>query len=244
MRFGLPRRKKVRGKGISPETKSRNAKARTDAYLSDVWLKMLRQDPELAKEIAKAKFGVEVSVGENHDYTGYEPPDLLETLRQAREARDLIRDELEPEGKGSVIRDIAEVMRYIPAAIQMIKQQQAPQEVYPPVQRQQLAPQQLTGDAYVPKPAKKTAILADLLEVSELTPQQAYDKLQGTGWQQFLKENTFGQLVDTLKTLEVDPQFGSYVTEFLEQKSDWLRELSAIANKTGANSGQTYVSSE
>jgi hypothetical protein len=234
------RRRRYRGKSKSPEAKLREQRAKVDSLVMAEWLKMLKRDPDLLARIAEQRHGSEaiVAYGDG-DYSG--EPDLLSVLRQAREAKDLIRDEL-GEGKGSTIRDIAEVLKALPGVLQSLGQFNPAQLRQFANSQAQIAERQVQQIETAPKeqPEKQPDInsvpLDKLMMLIELEPQQAWDTLVAEGeegWLNYLRATTYEQLEATLRSIgEQNPEFKPHIDDFLEKKSNWLAKLITIAHQS------------
>jgi hypothetical protein len=87
------KKKVYRGASKTPSARLKEEQARIDIKLAKMWGEYLERHPSYAQEIAKAKFagGFEEQPTE---YGGEAPPDLLDVLRQAREAKELIKEEV------------------------------------------------------------------------------------------------------------------------------------------------------
>ena len=97
-------------------------KQRAEELLEKAWLKDLTEHPEFAREIARQKYGVFGGESEGQ-YVGEPPPDLLDVLKQAKEAKELLRDEVAGEKQGW-ISIIPDVMKALPDAIRGLKELQ------------------------------------------------------------------------------------------------------------------------
>jgi len=234
----------MRGKAKSPEAKFKEKKARVDAYVMDTWLKMLRQDPELVKRIAEQRHGAEVAMAYGRQDGEYnsESPDLLEVLRQAREAKELLKDEL-GESKGSAIKDIAEIVKCLPSVLQTLGQ-------INPAQIQRMTQGAATEPRYhaqeriservrheqlrQPEPVDFSEVrLEVLMGLLELEPADAWVRLQAegeVGWQNYLKQTNFEQLEASLKAAgEGNAEAQPHIEAFLREKRHWLQQLLGIA---------------
>lgn len=118
------RRRKFRGKSKSPEQRLKEETAKLDSYLAQQFLRELKRNPDMAREFAVAKFGLAAPADTGGEY--YEQPDLLSVLRQAKEAKNLLKDEIEPESKGSWLHDIIRALPSIPAILAELRES-APQ---------------------------------------------------------------------------------------------------------------------
>jgi len=241
MKLGkLFKSKKQRGKSKSQEQRFKEKKAKVDSFLLDSWLKQLRDDPALAQRIAEQKYGSEAVVaygdGEYNDQ-----PDLLSVLRQANEAKALLRDEL-GEGKSSTLRDIAEIFKSLPSVLQSLGSinPQALQQLTQPATvsqpRHVQIPQPVRHEeASQPPPEFGEVKLEKLMALLELEPQQAWDSLQAegeAGWVNYLSHTSYEQLETKLKALgEENAEVQPHIDSFLKQKGHWLQELIIIAHK-------------
>lgn len=161
----LFRQKRLRGKSKSPEAKFREKKAQVDSYLLDAWLRKLKDDPTLTDRMSEQKYGSEVGMAryDSEGESGYESPDLLEVLRQAREAKDLLKDEIS-EGKGSWLHDIAEIAKALPSFLaalpqiqHAVQQQQKTQAVTQYLHAQQTPAQLAEANAQAQEQAQTQA---------------------------------------------------------------------------------------
>ena len=230
------KRKRYRGKSKSPETKFKEKKARVDAYLLDIWLKQLRDDPALAQRISEQKYGSEavIAYGDGE----FEQPDLLSVLKQAKEAKDLLRDELGE--KGSTIRDIAEILKSLPAVLQSLGQinpqalQQIQRQAISQPRIQQIA-QPTQPEPEVQQPDLGEVKLEKLMALLELEPQQAWETLKAegeAGWVRYLKSTTYEGLTQTLEAIvKQNPEYADNIKGFLKQYHKWLQNLITIAQQ-------------
>jgi len=239
MQLPLFRQKKHRGKGKSPEQRFKEKKAKVDAFLLDSWLKQLKDDPSLAARIAEQKYGSEAVIAYGQDGEYSERPDLLEVLRQAKEAKDLIRDEL-GESKGSTIKGIAEIMRALPSALQALGQANLNQFQRP---NPQTLPQRQFHQIPKPEPKAEQAGFGEvrldrLMALLELEPEQAWETLKAdgeAGWQDYLRETSYEQLEQHLRVVgEANPELQPHIESFLKQKHGWLEQLVEIAHRSEA----------
>lgn len=121
----LPFTKKRRGPAKNPAVRAKDQEAKLNEFLARMYLKDLREHPSYARQIARERFSRPESIegypspGNDHMVEA-EPPDILEVLRQAKEAKSLIRDELK-EGKSGVWSGVAELMRSFPEFVTGLK---------------------------------------------------------------------------------------------------------------------------
>lgn len=138
-------------KKITQADKLREAKAEIDVRLARTFLDDLKSHPTFAIQLARQRFGMlpEPEMPDGYlSQGGAESPDLLEILRQAKEARDLIKDSFpENESKWGVVSDILKALPQGLAALQSLQPQQ-PERVYverpvPTPRPQPVQPQQI-----------------------------------------------------------------------------------------------------
>jgi len=122
------KRKKQRGASKSPLTKAKEQQAKLDTHLMKIYLDDLRANPTFAREIAREKYGL--STGSEGDYTGEPQPDILDTIRKANEARDLIRGE-DNTSKGNTLMAVAKIMEQLPKAAELLSKLQQAQQPQP-----------------------------------------------------------------------------------------------------------------
>lgn len=232
----------MRGKSKSPDQKFKEKKAKVDAFLLDSWLKQLKEDPTLAARIAEQKYGMETTMayGDHESEYGGEP-DLLSVLRQAREAKELLADEL-GSGKGSWMKDFAELIKALPSAFQALGQvnpqalqqftQHPAQIAQPPTQA---LPDKLV-QAQQADQAKAEVRLDSLIPLVELEPEQAWQKLQAegeSGWLNYLSRTSYEDIETTLKGLaDANPDAQPQIEAFIKQKRRWLEQLVQIAHQS------------
>jgi hypothetical protein len=185
---------------------------------------------------------------EGGEYEGGGGGDLLEVLRQAREAKELLRDEM-GESKGSWLRDLAEIAKVLPQLLGSLPQ------------IQQFAAQQQQGQRvvtkYIPRPAPGQIVegqaqnqlpkfelsMEDLVPLSEFQAGDAWRMLHEAnemGWITYLSQTSLEQMESALAQLAIDceeEEQTKAVNVFLEQKHHWLAELVDIAHSTGQNTG-------
>jgi len=240
MKLRFWKQQKARGKSKSADTKLKEKQSKVDSFLLDSWLKQLKDNPELAQEMAMQKFGLTgpvVSGDSDGDYR----PDLLDVLRQAKQARELVKDEL-GDSKGSMLKDVLKALPAIPGILAELRQMQgAPQQIPQQMpQIEQRPRQQLKQPEPEPTPEpeqqpKLEAKLASLLDLLELSPEEAYQQLQNrgeTGWIAYLQTHSHEELLNILQKLTEDPEHGQFVAKFLQEKGKWLEELVYHAQQT------------
>lgn len=229
----LFKQRKMRGKSKSPEAKFREKKAAVDAYLLDAWLRQLRTNPELAQRIAEQRYGSEGSMPRYDDERYEVQPDLLEVLRQAREAKDLLKGELS-ESKSSWLSDIAEIMKALPGLLANLPQlQQMAQQAKPVTQRIQTQPatKQIEPQHLELSMSMEALMPLVVLEASEALEQLHVNNEQG--WLQYLSHTSVeefeGMLAQYAKNCEI-PEIAEGINDFLQQKHVWIRELVELAH--------------
>lgn len=120
------RKKTIRGASKGYQVRLKEEQAKADIKLAQMWTRYLEEHPSYAMEIAKEKFG---GVTSRYEPEGGEaPPDLLDILRQAKEAKDLIKDELGTQGQTNwkdILKTVLEVLPAVPQLLQQIKGQGA-----------------------------------------------------------------------------------------------------------------------
>lgn len=127
----------------SPIQKAKEQQGKLDAHLAAVYLDDLKAHPEYARMVAREKFGMPEIPSHTDDGNFEVPTDLMDVLRQAKEAKNLLRDELGEE-KGGLFRDLLRALPAIPATLQSL------QGVMP--QMQQMQPMsQLQMEAPTPR---------------------------------------------------------------------------------------------
>jgi hypothetical protein len=233
------RQKKQRGKAKSPEQKFKEKKAKVDAFLLDSWLKQLRDDPALAARIAEQKYGSEMTLAQSSDGEyEHEAPDLLSVLREAKEAKELLRDELGESTKGSWMRDFAEIMRNLPAVLQGIGSispatlQQFTQPVVALPRPQQISQPPRQEKQQLEQPDFNEVKLETIMGLLELSPEEAWKKLNG-GWQNYLRQTSYEDLEQKLKGIgEANPEVQPHIDNFLKQNHHWLQQLVEIAHRS------------
>jgi len=234
MKLNFWKKHRARGR-ISPEAKAKTQQAKTEAYLANVWLKMLKENPELAQRIAERKFGVEAIISGGND--DYEKPDLLEILKTAKEAKQLVQDEL-GDSKTSMWKDILKALPAIPAILSELREMQTKIPIEPPKQPRLPQPEPKSAQEPPQEPPgvpKLEARMASLLELLDLEPEQAYQELvrRGeTGWIAYLKGHSSEEMLGNLQELTKDPEHGEFIRQFVEEKSHWLEELVLFAHQT------------
>ena len=124
MKLKLPWGKQKRGTYRTGKQRVSEQQSKVDAHLLKLYLADLKTHPEFARQVAREKFGLSPEPG--GEYTGEPPPDLLDVLRQAKEAKSLIKEETEDEKGGSnTLTAIAEIVKALPTIAQLLPQIQA-----------------------------------------------------------------------------------------------------------------------
>ncbi|MBN2455427.1 MAG: hypothetical protein JXB29_02645 [Sedimentisphaerales bacterium] len=241
------RKKRTRGKQKSPEVKAREAQARTEQLLANQWYRLLKDDPELAASIARQKYALpEPSASGNN-----EQPDLLEVLRQAKEAKDLIKDELGTTDNKSWIRDLAEIIKVLPQAMQAAQQQGLIGQVAQQSRQSRQPPQifrheQLSQAQQQPAEQKQEQVqlkLESLLPLLEMEPAEAIEFLSSEAendqqvgmWLGFLATTDYQTIVTLLNTVQ-DPDLQPYVEQLLaNDRKEWLEEVLKLAKEQYSN---------
>jgi hypothetical protein len=163
-------------KSKTPESKAKEAQAKTDLYLSTIYLQYLREHPEFAQEIAKQKFGVSFPTEE---YEGEGPPDLLEEVKRVQRLKQLLKEDTSESKGGGILGNIANIVQALPSTLQAVAQLQGrgmsqaqtmqipqPQQTLLPEQQVKSEPQ-LTADQQalydfvselLDKPAEEVAV--------------------------------------------------------------------------------------
>ncbi len=216
----LPWSKKARKRGpyrkVSPET-------RANELLAKAWLADLKQNPTYARELARQKFGLSPEP-ETVEFDDTQQHDLLSVLREAREAKALIKDEL-GDTKGGTLAGIASIMKELPGIVQSLPQlqqlgQQMNQQTPPQVQMQQESQQ----PALKPGQQELTTEQRELKNFVErfiaLKPEEAaeevYENREKPGlysliWNT-LAENTLEDMISLLPMLNTMPQYQFLMT--------------------------------
>jgi len=171
-------------------------------------------------------------------------------LRQAAEAKALIKDELGEGNKGSTIRDVAEILKSLPGVLQSLgslnpqalqQLQENPQLVQRHVSQITQPPKRIQATEQGLEPPDFTSVkLEKLMAMLELEPEQAWQRLHDEGdhgWISYLKANSYEQLVEALNGIsEAAPQFKENIDGFLKQHHTWLQNLILIAHRNEAKS--------
>lgn len=183
-------------------------KQKAEELLEKAWLKDLSEHPEYAREIARQKFG---SFAEPEgQYTGEPPPDLLDTLRTAKEARNLVSDELGGGEKQGWLATLPEIMKALPEAIRGLKElggmvpQGAQLEPEPPskrIEQPKTREQQLTEFAEHFTNLKPEEAAQELFESRDKT-----GDVRAILWNTIL-ENTADDLITMLPMLETVAEY-------------------------------------
>lgn len=111
------------------------------------------------------------------------------------------------------------------AGVEQIQEPQKPQ--LPPVTPQPVQP---------PPLVLSLSDLIRLSEVVDMTPEEAVQTLdddkKGKKILKFVKANSYEKLNAMLKPYVEDSQYGAFVTQVLEQKADWFKEVVDIVHKS------------
>lgn len=234
-------KKKVRAKTYKVKT----AKQRAEELLERAWLKDLTEHPEYAREIARQRFA---AFGETEGEVGEAPPDLLEVLRTAQEAKSLIAEELGGgEKTGGILQSLPEIMKALPAFVEGMRglqgmiPQGTPQEA-PPLEQ-------------LSEPTQEQKLIAFAGRFTSLSPEQAAQELyqnkdkegdvRAIIWQTVVG-NTADELFSMLPLIETMPQY-QYLTPFAQKLStnkgkQWVTLLVDEANRL--NSAQNEGKNE
>lgn len=213
-----------------------SAKQKVDELLSKTWLADLKQHPTYAREIARQRFGF--SPEPEGEYTGEAQPDLLDVLRQAKEAKDLIKEEVE--GKGNTLTAIAEIVKALPTIAQILPQiQQAPPTKQPQIAQPE--PEQLAEpEAKTPQEAM-TLFANRFLELEpEVAGAELYQNRDESGdvrqaIYSYLSENSLDECLEMIPTLIEMPEY-SFLAPFAQKLSTnkgkrWLSLVVDEVNK-------------
>ena len=240
----LPRifkQRRMRGKSKSPEAKFREKKAQVDGFLLDAWLKQLRNNPELAQRISEQKFGTEAILPQYGDGNYEGQPDLLEVLRQAKEAKALLKGELS-ESKSSWLSDVAEIMKALPGLLANLPQlQQMAQQAKPVTQRIQTQPEQKQIVQPQPQHLELSMSMEALMPLIVLEPSEALQQLRANneqGWLQYLSHTSVEEFEAVLAQYAKDceiPEIAEGINDFLQKKHHWIEELVELAHSTQQN---------
>lgn len=233
MKLPFLKSKKTRGKGKSPEAKARDAQARTEQLLANQWYKLLKDDPELCQQIARQKYGlVEPAISVNGEYME-RSPDLLETLRTAREARDLIKDEMGPTDSRSWIRDLAEIIKVLPQALQAVQAQGliGGQSQHRPQPMPQQPPLGRLSQPEQEQPEQQIQLKFEtLLPLLDLSPQEVVEYLRAGDdneqlWLGLLATVDYPTIRQILDRVE-DPQLQPYIAQLSsEDRKHWVEDV-------------------
>lgn len=237
----LFRKRQMRGKSKSPEQKFKEKKAMVDSFLLDAWLKRLKQDPTLADRISEQRYGSEGMRYESDEYEGG-GGDLLGVLRQAREAKDLLKDEIST--KGSWLSDLAQIMKALPGVLGSLPQlQQAVQQQQQPNPTKHIQQIEVGHDQPQPQPqhlelSMSMEVLMPLivLEASEALEQLRVNNEQG--WLQYLSRTSVEEFEAVLAQYAKDceiPEIAEGINDFLQKRHHWISELVELAHNAGQN---------
>jgi len=246
MKLKLPWTKRKRGTYRTGKQRVSEQQAKVDAHLLKLYLADLKTHPEFARQVAREKFGLsEPMTGE---YTGEPSPDLLDVLRQAKEAKDLIKEEVESEkGSSNTLTAIAEIVKALPTIAQILPQLQAQagqpaQQPQPKITRKEL--EQLTEPQPEPEKSPEEAMTLFANHFLELQPEQAalelYQNKDEAGdirhiiWS-YLSENSLDEIMDLIPELISVPEY-EFLTPFAQKLSTnkskrWLALLIDEINK-------------
>lgn len=230
-----------------PKTyKTRTSKQKVDELLSKTWLADLREHPGYAREIARQRFGF-VPDSEGGDFLGEAQPDILDVLRQAREAKDLIREEVESEKGGGTVAAIAEIVKALPTIAQILPQLQQAQPAQP-VEQPRIAhkePEQLAEPEPTPEPkSPQEAMVLFANRFMELESEVAAAELfqhkdesgdvRSTLWA-YLSENSLDECLALIPELITIPEY-AFLAPFAQKLSTnrskrWLALLIDEVNR-------------
>jgi len=215
MRLPFTRRKKRRG----PYRKL-SAEQKANELLARAWLDDLRRHPEYAREIARQKFGITEPETGGEGGFNEPPPDLLEVLRQAREAKELIKDEIsESKGEGT-LQGLASILKEVPALLKVLPQLQPAGQAGHGEQRQityepsvkQIQEKEPELRRFTPE---QTEILNFAEKITDMQPEQAAvelsehkgdDDFRATIWR-YLTQVTMEDLESLAPMIETAPEY-------------------------------------
>ena len=222
MGLKLPWSKRKRGTYRTGKQRVSEQQAKVDAHLLKLYLADLKTHPEFARQVAREKFGL--SPEPEGEYMGEPPPDILDTIRKANEARELIREE--DKGKGTTLTAIAEIVKALPTIAQLLPQIQAQPT-------QQIAQQQQPRIAQpepeqIAEPEPKTPQEAMTLFANrflELQPEEAAAELYANRdevndirhilWS-YLSENSVDECLEMIPTVIEMPEY-SFLIPFAQK---------------------------
>lgn len=260
MKFSWGRKAKTsRGHYKTAKVKAEEQQAKTSEYLAKLYLKFLKEHPEYATQIAKERFALPESDSQDESDVR-ESPDLLSVLRQAKEAKELIRDEIGQPQRESTLAGIAAILREVPkligilpqggAQVETRKAPQLSQPLQPPLEQLEAkSPQQTLIDF-----AQRFLSLEPAQAAAELYQHCTENgDIRSTLWRTITENGEIGvdDLVNMLPMLENYPQYG-FLKPFTEQLTTsegklWLAllidetkklnqpEMSESVSKTGEN---------
>ena len=222
-----------------------SAKQKVDELLSKTWLADLKEHPGYARQVAREKFGFSPEP-EGSEYTGEAAPDLLDVLRQAKEAKSLIQEEIESEKGGSnTLTAIAEIVKALPTIAQMLPAlQQTPptQHREEHIQITQPEPEQIAEPPEPKSPQEAMTLFAN--RFLELEPEEAalelyqnrdeVNDIRHILWS-YLSENSVDECLDLIPEVITQPEY-SFLTPFAQKFSTnkskrWLALLIDEVNK-------------
>jgi len=237
MRLKLPWSKRKRGTYRTGKQRVSEQQAKVDAHLLKIYLADLKTHPEFARQVAREKFGL--SPEPEGEYMGEPPPDILDTIRKANEARELIKEE-DKSSKGNTLTAIAEIVKALPTIAQILPQLQAQ-----PTQQPQQISRQETPQIAQPEPEQlaepepkspqeaMTLFANRFLELEpEVASAELYQNRDEVGdvrqvlWS-YLSENSVDECLELIPTLIEMPEY-----EF----------LAPFAQKLNTNRGKRWLS--
>ena len=209
MSLKFPWKKRKRGTYRSGKQRVTEQQYKVDAHLLKLYLADLKSHPEFARQVAREKFGL--SLEPEGEYMGEAPPDILDTIRKANEARQLIREE--DKGEGNTLTAIAEIVKALPTIAQILPQiQQAPPAQQPQPQITRHEPEQLAEPEKTPQEALTlfaNRFLSLEPEVASAELFQHKDEIgdiRSTLWA-YLSENSLDEIMDLIPELISIPEY-------------------------------------
>ena len=255
------RKPTTRGPYRTAKERAKEREYQVDEILLRTFAEDLRTHPSYARELARRRYGVlpepEIQTGEIP-----ESPSLIESLRELKEVRDLVKDEFSD--KTTSWQIIGEIMKALPSAIQSFQAMQKPSEstTYvlperPPRVSQQPLPKQVEQPQPPPEPepepsgptTEEDEVVSFVNRVLSMSPEEACaelykgkdvpDDFRTVIWE-YLSGNDIDSLWSQLPMLESLPDFQKYQPIVVKLQTDsvktWLALL--IDEVALVNSGQ------
>lgn len=227
--------KRNTGEVYYEEEKPPKKKETLSQVAEKILMRKMKQDPDYGLVVAE-------KIKKIH----HEPAKTLKDfLKEIEDYKEIMAEVGGGEGKGSWLRDLAEIMKQLPNAVGVVAQlpqiqaQVRQQQQIQTVQQIEEAQSQSTQQKKRKKEAPPSLDFEKIADLLQLEPQQAWEELQNRGetqWVDYLGTTSYEELCGILEKYADHPQYGTYIKEFLNNYSRWLEDLVLCAHgKTEEN---------